>query len=180
MNRLLSFFKRRLSRPTSSSFFSTNNSRLAQALQPDMPQALRPSSSESFGDFDLINRVKLGFSEVTVSSWRSRVTGLNVVHLDYEGERFTTAVSLHSSYMYLYFVNSPPREWLFCGGNREYANSAFANSWLSYNTQFSMILVVRTPWNSEYTLGTRGFVPDAAVFQVWSSWAQRSTPTKAS
>jgi Zn-dependent M16 (insulinase) family peptidase len=25
-----------------------------------------------------------------------------------------------------------------------------------------MILVVRTPWNSEYTLGTRGFVPDAA------------------
>jgi hypothetical protein len=86
MNRLLSFFKRRLSRPTSSSFFSTNNSRLAQALQPDMPQALHPSSSETFGDFDLINRVKINFSEVTVSSWRSRVTGLNVVHLDYEGE----------------------------------------------------------------------------------------------
>lgn len=56
-----------------------------------MPQALHPSSSDTFGDFDLINRVNLGFSEVTVSSWRSRVTGLNVVHLDYEGERFMAA-----------------------------------------------------------------------------------------
>ncbi|KAF8507185.1 Metalloenzyme, LuxS/M16 peptidase-like protein [Russula emetica] len=49
-----------------------------------MPQTLHPPSLDTFGDFDLINRVKLGFSEVTVSSWRSRVTGLNVVHLDYE------------------------------------------------------------------------------------------------
>jgi hypothetical protein len=104
MNRLLSFFKRRLPRPTSSSFFSTNNSRLAQALQPDMPQTLHSSSSETFGDFDLINRVKLGFSEVTVSSWRSRVTGLNVVHLDYEGERFTEAVSLP---LYVSFTIAP-------------------------------------------------------------------------
>jgi len=179
MNRLLSFFKRRLLRPASPSFFSTNSSRLAQALQPDMPPPLHPSSSsETFGNFDLINRVNLGFSEVTVSSWRSRITGLNVVHLDYEGERFTAAVSL--PYVYLYIVDSSSRERLFCGGHREYANSAFANFWLSYNTQFSMILVVRTPWNSEYTLGTRGFVPDLAVSQVWSSWARRSTPTKAS
>jgi hypothetical protein len=101
MNRLLSFFKRRLSRPTSSSFFSTNTPRLAQALQPDMPQTLHPSSSETFGNFDLINRVKVGFSEVTVSSWFSRVTGLNVVHLDYEGERFTPA-SHPFPYVYLF------------------------------------------------------------------------------
>jgi hypothetical protein len=82
-----------------------------------MPPAVHPSTSETFGDFDLINRVKLGFSEVTVSSWRSRVTGLNVVHLDYEGERFTAAVSLPSSYVYLYSMNSSPREWLFCGAH---------------------------------------------------------------
>lgn len=49
-----------------------------------MPQTLQPSSPETFGDFDLIKRVKINFSDVTVSSWRSRVTGLNVVHLDYE------------------------------------------------------------------------------------------------
>lgn len=66
-----------------------------------MPQTFHPSPSETFGNFDLINRVNLGFSEVTVSSWRSRVTGLNVVHLDYEGERFTAAVSLPYSYVYL-------------------------------------------------------------------------------
>ena len=118
MNRLLSFFKRRLSRPTSTSFFSTNSPQLAVALQPDMPPALHPSSSETFGDFDLINRVKPGFSEITVSSWRSRVTGLNVVHLDYEGERIAAAVSLTSSYAHpLYSAHSSYREWLLCSGH---------------------------------------------------------------
>ena len=58
-----------------------------------MSPALQPSSSETFGNFDLINRVKPGFAEITVSSWRSRTTGLNVVHLDYEGERVAAAVS---------------------------------------------------------------------------------------
>ena len=73
-----------------------------------MPQSLRPSSSETFGNFDLINRVKIGFSEVTVSSWRSRVTGLSVVHLDYEGERFTAAMNLPPPYVYLYFCQQLP------------------------------------------------------------------------
>jgi hypothetical protein len=61
-----------------------------------MSSALRPPSSstspETFGDFDLIKRVKLDYSEITVSSWRSRVTGLNVVHLDHEGERIAAPV----------------------------------------------------------------------------------------
>ncbi|KAA1467937.1 hypothetical protein DENSPDRAFT_833113 [Dentipellis sp. KUC8613] len=35
------------------------------------------------GNFDLIKRVKLDFTDVTVSKWQSRVTGLTVVHLDY-------------------------------------------------------------------------------------------------
>ncbi|KAH0590626.1 hypothetical protein H2248_000757 [Termitomyces sp. 'cryptogamus'] len=39
---------------------------------------------ESFGNFDLVKRVKLDFTDVTVSKWRSRTTGLSVVHLDYE------------------------------------------------------------------------------------------------
>ncbi|THV04852.1 hypothetical protein K435DRAFT_774162 [Dendrothele bispora CBS 962.96] len=42
------------------------------------------SSKESFANFDLVNRVKLDFTDVTVSKWKSRVTGLSVVHLDYE------------------------------------------------------------------------------------------------
>jgi hypothetical protein len=42
-------------------------------------------STENFGNYDLIRRVKLDFTDVTVSKWRSRVTGLTVIHLDYEG-----------------------------------------------------------------------------------------------
>ncbi|KAJ7254026.1 Metalloenzyme, LuxS/M16 peptidase-like protein [Mycena haematopus] len=40
--------------------------------------------SEKFGNFDLVKSIKLGFTDVRVSKWRSRVTGLSVVHLDYE------------------------------------------------------------------------------------------------
>ncbi|KAJ6519911.1 Metalloenzyme, LuxS/M16 peptidase-like protein [Mycena sanguinolenta] len=39
---------------------------------------------EKFGNFDLVKSFKLGFTDVHVSKWRSRVTGLSVVHLDYE------------------------------------------------------------------------------------------------
>jgi hypothetical protein len=39
----------------------------------------------SFGNFDLVRKVKLDYTDVTISKWRSRTTGLSVVHLDYEG-----------------------------------------------------------------------------------------------
>lgn len=39
---------------------------------------------ERFGNFDLIKKVELDFTDVVVSKWKSRVTGLNVIHLDYE------------------------------------------------------------------------------------------------
>ncbi|KZT72760.1 hypothetical protein DAEQUDRAFT_663389 [Daedalea quercina L-15889] len=39
---------------------------------------------ESFGNFDLVKRVKLDFTDVQVSKWKSRETGLSVVHIDYE------------------------------------------------------------------------------------------------
>lgn len=42
------------------------------------------TAEEKFGNFDLVKRVKLDFTDVTVSKWRSRITGLSVVHLDYE------------------------------------------------------------------------------------------------
>ena len=40
---------------------------------------------QSYGNFDLLNRVKLDFTDVIISKWKSRQTGLSVVHLDYEG-----------------------------------------------------------------------------------------------
>ncbi|KAL6304310.1 Metalloenzyme, LuxS/M16 peptidase-like protein [Sparassis latifolia] len=39
---------------------------------------------ESFGNFDLVKQVKLDFADILLSKWKSRVTGLSVVHLDYE------------------------------------------------------------------------------------------------
>ncbi|KAF8922457.1 Metalloenzyme, LuxS/M16 peptidase-like protein [Mucidula mucida] len=40
--------------------------------------------SESFGNFDLVKRVKVEYTDVVISKWKSRETGLTVVHLDYE------------------------------------------------------------------------------------------------
>jgi hypothetical protein len=47
-------------------------------LQPTM-------ATETVGNFDLVKRVDVSYSPVRVSKWRSRVTGLSVVHIDYEG-----------------------------------------------------------------------------------------------
>ena len=43
-----------------------------------------PSAPEKYGNFDLLQRVKLDFTDVVISKWRSRVTGLSIVHLDYD------------------------------------------------------------------------------------------------
>ncbi|KAH8102439.1 Metalloenzyme, LuxS/M16 peptidase-like protein [Cristinia sonorae] len=39
---------------------------------------------DKYGNFDLITSFKLDFAEIHVSKWRSRVSGLTVVHLDYD------------------------------------------------------------------------------------------------
>ena len=54
------------------------------------------NSNESFANFDLVKRVKLDFTDVTVSKWRSRVTGLSVVHLDYEGALSPSSLAVGS------------------------------------------------------------------------------------
>ncbi|ETW86965.1 Metallo peptidase M16 [Heterobasidion irregulare TC 32-1] len=43
-----------------------------------------PSSPESHGNFDLVRRVKLDFTDTIITKWRSRVTGLSVVHISYD------------------------------------------------------------------------------------------------
>lgn len=43
--------------------------------------------TESFGNFDLVKRLKLDSSDIVLSKWKSRVTGLSIVHLDYDGKR---------------------------------------------------------------------------------------------
>ncbi|KAI0673522.1 Metalloenzyme, LuxS/M16 peptidase-like protein [Trametes maxima] len=39
---------------------------------------------ETHGNFDLINKFKLDFADIHVSKWKSRSSGLSVVHLDYD------------------------------------------------------------------------------------------------
>ncbi|TFK77013.1 hypothetical protein BDN72DRAFT_830184 [Pluteus cervinus] len=39
---------------------------------------------QKYGNFDLVERFKLDFADIAISKWRSRVTGLSVVHLDYD------------------------------------------------------------------------------------------------
>ncbi|KAI0691326.1 Metalloenzyme, LuxS/M16 peptidase-like protein [Cytidiella melzeri] len=41
------------------------------------------SHETKYGNFDLVKTVKLDYADILVSKWRSRVTGLSVVHLDY-------------------------------------------------------------------------------------------------
>jgi hypothetical protein len=43
------------------------------------------SHPKTYGNFDLIKQVKLDFTDVEISKWKSRRTGLSVVHLDYDG-----------------------------------------------------------------------------------------------
>ena len=47
-----------------------------------------PELPSKFGNFDLIRTEKLGLADIVVSKYRSRETGLTVVHLDYEGARW--------------------------------------------------------------------------------------------
>lgn len=42
-------------------------------------------TGEKYGNFDLVTRAKLDYADILVSKWKSRVTGLSVVHLDYAG-----------------------------------------------------------------------------------------------
>lgn len=44
------------------------------------------NATRSHGNFDLLKRIKLDYTDVVVSKWKSRKTGLTVVHMDYEGE----------------------------------------------------------------------------------------------
>ena len=61
-------------------------SSLALARRPNLAENARFAMSDaSYGNFDLVKRVSVDKTKIVVSKWRSRVTGLSVVHIDYEG-----------------------------------------------------------------------------------------------
>lgn len=78
---------------------------------------LPPNLPDKFGNFDLIRTEKLGLADIVLSKYRSRETGLTVVHLDYEGTWrsvcWNTGVRTVSNL-------STFGERLLCCGNRKY------------------------------------------------------------
>lgn len=74
---------------------SRSLAQLARATSSSFPTA-GPEMLKSYGNFDLVRRDVLGFSDITVSRWRSRVSGLTVIHLDYEGTSASTVSSILS------------------------------------------------------------------------------------
>ena len=63
-----------------------HSSALAFARRPNLVENARFAMSDaSYGNFDLVKRVPVDKTHIVVSKWRSRVTGLSVVHIDYEG-----------------------------------------------------------------------------------------------
>jgi hypothetical protein len=40
---------------------------------------------KNYGNFHLLKTLKLSYADVTISKWKSRITGLSVVHVDYPG-----------------------------------------------------------------------------------------------
>lgn len=68
-----------------SSLFLNHEQPLIGSLQRRYASLM--NKPEKFGNFDLVRRFKLDFTDVTISKWRSRITGLSVVHLDYEGQQ---------------------------------------------------------------------------------------------
>ena len=55
-------------------------------------------AESSIGSYDLKARVKLNYTDVTVSKWQSRDSGLTVVHLDYDGTRHAFVSYLSTSH----------------------------------------------------------------------------------
>lgn len=81
-----------------------------------VPPVSMTQATESYGNYDLVKRVKLDFTDVAVSKWKSRETGLTVIHLDYEGVSFLIA---HISRLVLTLFTSTYRQWLFCSADRK-------------------------------------------------------------
>ena len=73
--------------------------------------------TESFGNFDLVKKFKMDFTNVVISTWKSRLTGLTVIHLDYEGI-VVLSCYLGINAIQFFSVKSTNYRGLFCGCQR--------------------------------------------------------------
>ena len=102
----------RPARPTSLTALGYRN--LSSLTTTKTPFVIPPAMEiESSGNFDLLKRVDVAYSPITVSKWRSRVTGLTVVHIDYEGNAALFLYSPFFSSMLFVFASSD-RQGILC------------------------------------------------------------------
>ena len=75
---------------------------------------------ETHGNFDLVKRFKLDFADIYVSKWKSRESGLSVVHLDYDG----TFLHMYDSLLIFidHLSHSSSRERVFRRRYRKYVS----------------------------------------------------------
>jgi hypothetical protein len=72
----------------SANFHSAPFSRHYHSTRSIFSMSPTTNGVEKHGNFDLITRAKLDYADILVSKWKSRVTGLSVVHLDYNGTSY--------------------------------------------------------------------------------------------
>lgn len=74
--------------PTSRQQLRSSRANHIAVNHPHLPIPMSPRSTvnlTSYGNFDLVKRFRVELADVEITKWRSRITGLSVVHVDYEG-----------------------------------------------------------------------------------------------
>jgi hypothetical protein len=67
---------------------------ISSSLKLEEPHEI--SESDRIGNFRLLKRIQLDYTEAVVTKWQSQETGLRVVHVDFEGT-FSAANLQHSN-----------------------------------------------------------------------------------
>ncbi|KAJ7597129.1 Metalloenzyme, LuxS/M16 peptidase-like protein [Mycena floridula] len=149
---------------------------------------------ESFHNFDLVKRFKLHYTDVTISKWKSRVTGLSVVHLDYDAPivngYFTVATEIFNdsgcphTLEHLVFMGSEKYPYkgiidMIC--NRGFSNGT--NAWTACDVSFSPHLIanllIRVLQHTAYTVSTAGEQGFLQLLPIYVDHILYPTMTKA-
>lgn len=100
---------------------------------------------EAHGNFDLVKRFKLDFADIRVSKWKSRTSGLSVVHLDYDG---VFALFYSGRILMPHIDPTAPlvNGYFVVGTESTYPSFSSTKRFRAYKIlKSSMIAVVRTP-----------------------------------
>ncbi|KIK71096.1 hypothetical protein GYMLUDRAFT_147646 [Collybiopsis luxurians FD-317 M1] len=135
------------------------------------------SQPQTFGNFDLLQKVKLDYTDVVVSKYRSRVTGLSLVHLDYEApiingyfvvgtEIFNDSGCPHTL-EHLVFMGS--EKYPYKGILDHFANRGFSNGTNAWTDQD----------NTTYTVSTAGSQGFLQLLPIYVDHILYPTITKA-